>query len=1646
MKACHGDTRPGAAGHVSRVSGIFTLHPLAWTLACLIAPGWAVAELPTGFNPVSGSVTQNLATPGAMALQQTSERAIVNWDTFSIGGQNRVDISQPGVSSMLLNRVTGGMPSEIAGRLTANGRVFLVNPSGVVFGSGARVSTGGLVASTLDISNEDFNAGRLNFGRADGNQAAVINRGDLQAGPGGTVALLGAVVRNEGSIKAEGGTAALVSARQLSLDFQGDGLTTFRVDPSNPASQALVQNAATGVVQADGGRVAIIADAGSAAQLVVNQQGVLRARTLVQREGEIILGVGGDDRAEVGGLLDAGGDTGLRGGKVNISGGGLYLNDQAVVDVSGAAGGGRVDVQAAQSATLGKGARLTADARVDGQGGALNLQGGPSLRAYGTLQARGAGSGAGGFIETSARAVDLAGLTVQATGAPGQLAGTWVIDPFDITIRHSPADVCCVLAAPFDIVTENSTIMDVDINLALDAGSNVTIHTGPATASDTGGNITIQPGVFIRRRAGTAPLELRFDANEHIVGRNFYMVSESGPLNVVFNANANGFRPEVGDIDFAFVSGGLNDVDIDDDGVVDTRSLIRTNGGSVSFLAGGGPEATTVTTVDPAIILSELRLDTRDGALSGGGGVVMRGHTAGDTVVNLFNSEIRTADGNIFIEGQRPSANHIGIIVDNSVIESGRGTIGLSGGSFFDSGISVRNNSRIFSSAGSVALAGSTTEGLFGLAVLGSTIGTDSGLVSLAGISTNTFGVQVSASTLGVGSGNMSIRGASLEDTGVALAGTTLNVGSGNFTLSGSSLDALGVEWRDTVLNLNSGEVVVSGRSSDAEGMLLSGSDFNALSGSILMSAHSDDATGLQTAGGRFDVQGADLTLSGSSINAVALGVLGTEFESSAGSITLRASSSNDVSVHIEAGDILTASGEVLIRGASPNGTLGVMLLDSHVETQNGSITLSGEAGLSGNEVDNRSGLQVIGSRIVADEGSIDLRGRITASTRDAAVQIDSSTVASEIRSKRGDVSVAAEAAESTNVFGLLINASTLFAGNQLQFRAAIDSPGPSALVISDSTLEGQGSINFRPGGVSDLGELTDYVSTLIQIGGGVDGEAPLSSFQIGQDILDQVTTPLLILGSDIQTGQIIVTGDTSVANGIQLTLQAEGSGGSIDVRAPLRVGDRALALLAEGAIRQSQTGVITAQQLVASSRRDSVLLGSSNDIGRFAASAATDLRLTDHTGDLLLSNLSFGAMGSDTTSVRQLAGTSASATTVLTVDEGSLLQAPDANVKTGNLLAVSGNASVQLNNPSNSAPLLAGRAAQAFSFTNSNGLGLGTVEGTSGVRANQVTLRAASGDVTQVAGADIVSESVLVEALAGSVRLDNVDNAPHILAGRAAEAFSFTNLDNLSIGTVNGVSGVQAASVFIRNLQGDLTLDQPVTATAGSAVLVTGGRLQNPSGQTLSASSFWQIWADSWVGESRGGLVGSGSLPNLYGCAFGGACVSAAGLAQTSGDNHFIYRAQPTAQVTIGSGGSPAGILRMVPISISGLILGDNGNGIIGTSDSGFIVGGRPGTYPVNGTFTSAEGYLLTVTPGVWTNYLTTAVETRPDWTRERPDTWLYDHNMGGAAMCAAPGVTVADTVQDGDVLAREWSLVKSRPKLSSCVASDKQGGCSDF
>ena len=177
--------------------------------------------LPTDGQVTAGSAIINQAG-SVMTIQQQTALAAINWQSFGIAAHEAVRFFQPGANSIALNRVIGSNPSAIFGKLSANGKVFLVNQNGVYFAPGAQVNVGGLVATTLSITDADFMAGRYAFANQ-GSSGSVINQGQIVAENQGLVALLAPEVKNEGIIVAKKGSVILGAGNQATLDFNGDG-------------------------------------------------------------------------------------------------------------------------------------------------------------------------------------------------------------------------------------------------------------------------------------------------------------------------------------------------------------------------------------------------------------------------------------------------------------------------------------------------------------------------------------------------------------------------------------------------------------------------------------------------------------------------------------------------------------------------------------------------------------------------------------------------------------------------------------------------------------------------------------------------------------------------------------------------------------------------------------------------------------------------------------------------------------------------------------------------------------------------------------------------------------------------------------------------------------------------------------------------------------------------------------------------------------------------------------------------------------------------------------------------------------------------------------------------------------------------------
>lgn len=241
--------------------------------------------LPTGGQVSAGQAT--ISQNGAnMVVNQGSDRAAIDWQSFNVGQNAHVQFQQPGASSVALNRVVGPDPSQIFGRITANGQVILTNPAGVYFGPSARVDVGGLIATTHSISNDDFMAGKYTFER-NGSEGKVVNEGELKAAIEGYVALLAPEVRNQGAIIAQMGTVALAAGEAFDLHFDSNNrLTSIRVEPSQ--IESLVENRYA--VKAPGGLV--ILSAQSMDRLiggVVKNSGTIEANGLKEQGGRIIL-------------------------------------------------------------------------------------------------------------------------------------------------------------------------------------------------------------------------------------------------------------------------------------------------------------------------------------------------------------------------------------------------------------------------------------------------------------------------------------------------------------------------------------------------------------------------------------------------------------------------------------------------------------------------------------------------------------------------------------------------------------------------------------------------------------------------------------------------------------------------------------------------------------------------------------------------------------------------------------------------------------------------------------------------------------------------------------------------------------------------------------------------------------------------------------------------------------------------------------------------------------------------------------------------------------------------------------------------------------------------------------------------------------
>ena len=308
--------------------------------------------LPSGGAIVAGEASFDYGTANELHVQQSTDRTVINWDSFNIGQDSLTEFHQPSSSALAVNRITGASidPTQILGSLKANGQILVLDGNGVIFGENSIIDVGSLIATTGKVDTQKIMNGSAIEITDIGDTGFVINQGSINIKDAGLAAFVAPMVINNGVINAHLGRVQIGAASVATLDLYGDGLMELALDEGR--TQTLVNN---GLISANGGFVQIHAAAArDVVDNLVMNTGVITATTISQDEtGKIILSAGGANKSDAqgisatiqAGVLDVSGyDAGETGGAVEVLGDLVVLESGSIIDASGYAGGGDIKI------------------------------------------------------------------------------------------------------------------------------------------------------------------------------------------------------------------------------------------------------------------------------------------------------------------------------------------------------------------------------------------------------------------------------------------------------------------------------------------------------------------------------------------------------------------------------------------------------------------------------------------------------------------------------------------------------------------------------------------------------------------------------------------------------------------------------------------------------------------------------------------------------------------------------------------------------------------------------------------------------------------------------------------------------------------------------------------------------------------------------------------------------------------------------------------------------------------------------------------------------------------------------------------------------------------------------------------------------
>lgn len=1432
------------------------------------------ATLPTGGVVVGGSATITQTGSSQLTINQSTDRGVIDWRSFSIGQGNRVDFIQPGRTSVTLNRVTGPDPSVIAGSLTANGQVVLINQAGVMFAGGSQVNVESLIASTANVANpQAFMAGgKIAFDQAGANpHARIVNDGTITVRDGGLVALLGPSAANNGVINARMGRVTIGGAETFTVDLNGDGLVNFAVGkpvsqtPRDADGKALALASNTGTINADGGVVAITASAArGVVDGVVNLQGQINARTVTNEGGVIVFGGGESTQVNVGGAIDvSGAGATQKGGTVAVTASKVNVQSTARINANGGAGGGTVlvgggkagagPIANAKNTSVAKGAIITADATHKGNGGTVVVWADNTTVFAGTISAKGGAEGGnGGFAEVSGKAyLSFDGVVdLRATG--GFQTGTLLLDPSDITISNGASVDIDLAGGTFTSEKATSNIKASVIEGLLDSANVIVDATAGAGAGT--GSITVNDAI----NNATSTNTLTFKALTDIT----LNASVSVPLGAVaFSSTGGALNAAANSVNATTVSFSMGGAVTLTKSTNTISNISGTAGGAVAIVsdteltitaAGVTAGAATNVSITTSGATSDIVVS---GAISGTGVSLTAGRNVGGTgAVNGGTGAVSVvAPGNG------------GINLTGTVTATGL-TVTAGGGP-----VTVNNVDNVFNSFTATGAVGGAVTVVHKGAL---SINTTNAGANTVSFTTNTDGnITVAGQITGTGGVTLTAGGA-----GTLAINQAISAGANDVTLAAASISQAAA-----------GVITAAGLSVATTGT----ADLTQATSAITTLAANVGSLGLLESNG-FAI-GTVGALDG-------VTATGTVYLSAGGSITqTKAISAPTLAVVTTAGnvDLTSVTNTVTTFAASSTGSVGLLETDALSIGSAGAVgALAALDGIAANGASIKAGGTVSQTKAITAGanglGVVTTSGDITLDTVTNATNLAAFNAAGSASYKTstaltvGQVAAVGSLAAVTGatVTGTL-TLTTTGAATTITQAKPISAPTLTLATGAGGTITLTNGANLI-GAVQAAGTWGTGAHAISDSDGGLNVGAITSS---GNVALTTSGGGLTITGATnvgantlalTANGNNAITATAAAITAGTLTLET-GAGGSASIQT---------AAHDVGTIQTAGGGVGTGGIVFKQSRAGGTTVGPITSTGAVS--------INDGVGDVTVG----GAMSVTNANVTLTAsagklninaGISAGSGQVALLAQGEITQAiTNAGITAGGLRGESSTKSVSLAPTGvaaadvNTVNTFAGLAsAGSVSFRNSGTFTVGKVNNTSGINAGtsvSLQVNAAGGTINQSAGANgaIVTPTLSLTTNGGDVTINSANNDIAALGtvslGAGAFTFSTARATGFNVGAVTANGGIN-----ITNTAGDLTTSAAIASNGDISLRSTTGAL------TLGGT----------VTSNNGGITlrSSGALNT-------GAFLVSAPTAVT-GDVTLI---SDTSTVTIGAGGVTVG------------------------------------------------------------------------------------------------------------------------------------------